>query len=291
MKPCFTPSLLRACARLLPLALVAALASCGGGSGSGSSSVNNITASGLAYGRTMTVTVTGAGLDDPSLFMTVDGPCESVQRSGTALDNQVQFACTVIGVGDLSPRIRRANGDELARVTVNVPLPRFALNVQQGARAGIMVLELDPRAAPVSVANFVRYANLGFYRDTLFHRVITGKIAQGGGYTTGPTLKPATSGPIVLESRNGLKNVRGTIAMARTSVPDSATSQFFFNISDNPEFDYVSESQPGYAVFGYLISGLDVLDEIGKVDTRVVDATLLNVPIPEVALTSVLQIR
>ena len=245
------------------LALAALLASCGGGGGGGGSAVTTLSASGMAYTRSMTVTVNGSGLADPDLFMTVEGaPCINVTRAANPTDFQTSFSCTVQGVGAISPRIRKANGDELARLSTTVPLPQVSMAVRQGARSGIMVVEIDPDVAPVTALNFMTYVNAGYYRDTLFHRVLSGQIAQGGGYTTGPVIKVPTAGPIVLESNNGQKNLRGTLAMARTDVPDSAQAQFYFNIIDNPEFDRVSDARPGYAVFGKIITGLEVLDEI-----------------------------
>ena len=277
--------------RWLWLALPALLAGCGGGTGGGAA-VTTLSANGLAYTRTMTVTANGSGLNDPDLQMTVEGAsCINIARSTGSTDSQTQFTCTVQGVGLISPRIRKANGDELGRVTAAVPLPQVSMQVRQGTRSGVMVLEIDPQAAPVTALNFMTYVNAGFYRDTLFHRVLPGQIGQGGGYTTGPVLKPPTAGTIVLESANGLKNLRGTIAMARTDVPDSAQAQFYFNISDNPGFERVSDAQPGYAVFGKVVTGLDVLDEIGKVETRVFSAALQSLPVVDVVLTSALQTR
>lgn len=292
MKPQLVPAPFRTVLRAgAAAALTTLLASCGGG-GDGGATVTNITASSIVYGRQMTVTVNGTGLSDTGIFMTVEGaPCDNPQRSGAATDVQVQFACTVAGAGTLSPRIRTADGTELARITVSVPTPRFSLAFKQGAWTGLMTIELDPAAAPVTVANFVQYANAGFYRDTIIHRVVQGSVVQGGGYELGPTPKLPTSPAIALESNNGLKNLRGTIAMARTADPDSATSQFYFNVRDNPAFDRVSAEQPGYAVFGRLISGEDVLDRLGSVATQAISIGLMEVPVEDVQLTSVLQVR
>lgn len=277
--------------RWLGLALPALLTACGGGT-DGGASVTTLSANGAAYARTMTVTANGSGLSDPDLQMTVEGAsCVNIARSTGATDSQTQFTCTVQGVGPISPRIRRANGDELGRVAANVPLPQVSMQVRQGTVSGVMVVEIDPQAAPVTALNFMTYVNSGFYRDTLFHRVLPGQIGQGGGYTTGPVFKPPTAGAIVLESANGLKNLRGTIAMARTDARDSAQAQFYFNIKDNPEFDKVSDAQPGYAVFGKVVAGLNVLDEIGKVQTRDFSAALQSLPVVDVVLTSVLQTR
>jgi len=277
---------------LLALCMAAFLAGCGGGGSDGEATVTTISASGMAYSRTMTVTVNGAGLVDPGLQMTVEGAsCVDITRSGGASDFQAQFTCTVTGVGDISPRIRNADGRELGRVTTSVPMPQVSFAVRQGTRSGFILLEIDPITAPLTAANFMRYVNTGFYRDTLFHRVVAGKIAQGGGYVTGPLLKSPTFAPIPLEALTTPKNLRGTIAMARTSAPDSAQSQFFLNVVDNPEFDRVDDAQPGYAVFGSIVSGLDILDELGGVEVRFFSPSLPSLPVENVLLTSALQVR
>ena len=130
---------------------------------------------------------------------------------------------------------------------------------------GNIEIELYPEKAPITVENFLRYANEGFYDNTVFHRVIAGFMVQGGGFTSDGKEK-TTHETIQLESNNGLKNKEGTIAMARTSVPDSATSQFFINAQDNVFLDY-SAGNPGYAVFGKVISGMEVVKAIEKVQT------------------------
>ena len=126
-------------------------------------------------------------------------------------------------------------------------------------------MELDKKNAPVSVENFLSYVSEGHYDGTVFHRVIDGFMIQGGGFTPDGEQK-TTHPPIKLESQNGLKNSRGTIAMARTMIPDSATSQFFINVVDNAMLDY-SQGNPGYAVFGKVVSGMEVVDAIKDVDT------------------------
>ncbi len=157
-----------------------------------------------------------------------------------------------------------------------------ALQVRIETTLGTMVVELDEELAPITVANFLVYVDEGFYdgRDglgaTTFHRVVEGFMIQGGGQTETGAAK-ATHAPIVNESYNGLSNLRGTLAMARTSDPDSATSQFFINHVDNTFLDVDGQSPPGYAVFGELVEGLDVLDTIAAVPTDGNDAPLESV--------------
>ncbi|BCF88147.1 peptidylprolyl isomerase [Paraburkholderia largidicola] len=133
---------------------------------------------------------------------------------------------------------------------------------------GVIKLELDAEKAPKSVENFLAYVKAGHYDNTVFHRVIDGFMIQGGGFEPGMTQKP-TSTPITNEANNGLKNVKGSIAMARTNDPHSATAQFFINVNDN---DFLNHSSPtpqgwGYAVFGKVVEGLEVVDAIRKVKT------------------------
>jgi cyclophilin family peptidyl-prolyl cis-trans isomerase len=137
--------------------------------------------------------------------------------------------------------------------------------VEMTTTKGKIVLELDPNSAPVTTANFLSYVDEGFYDGTIFHRVIPTFMIQGGGFTTQGERKE-TKSPIVLESDNGLSNSIGTIAMARTAAPNSATAQFFINVANNDFLDY-KPSNPGYAVFGRVIEGMDVVNEIRQVKT------------------------
>ena len=133
---------------------------------------------------------------------------------------------------------------------------------------GTIELELDAVKAPLTVTNFITYAKAGHYDGTVFHRVIDGFMIQGGGFTSEMQQKE-TRAPIRNEAANGLKNKRGTIAMARTQVVDSATSQFFINLKDNGFLDYRGPDPRtfGYAVFGHVTKGMDVVDKIAKVQT------------------------
>jgi len=145
--------------------------------------------------------------------------------------------------------------------------PKVRLKTSEGN----IVLELDAAKAPLTVANFLGYVSQKHYDGTVFHRVIDGFMIQGGGYALmdGKLSEKATGKGITNESQNGLKNARGTIAMARTSDPNSATAQFFINVKDNASLDY--PSMGGYAVFGKVIEGLDVVDKIKAVPTGAAD--------------------
>ncbi|MEY4564827.1 MAG: hypothetical protein RLZZ618_4104 [Pseudomonadota bacterium] len=141
-----------------------------------------------------------------------------------------------------------------------------AQKVKLSTTAGDIVVQLDAEKAPKTVANFLQYVKEGQYTDTVFHRVIGTFMIQGGGMTADLTEKP-TRAPIPLESGNGLKNDRGTIAMARTNVPNSATAQFFINVGDNAPLNASQPGVDGYAVFGKVVSGMDVVDKIRAVKT------------------------
>lgn len=133
---------------------------------------------------------------------------------------------------------------------------------------GEVTIELYPDKAPLSVKNFLHYVKVGFYSGTIFHRVIPGFMIQGGGFTEKMQQK-ATNPPVKNEAANRLKNQRGTIAMARTANPDSATSQFFINLEDNPNLNRPMPDGFGYAVFGRVIRGMDTVDRIASVRTGV----------------------
>ncbi len=147
---------------------------------------------------------------------------------------------------------------------------------------GTIVVELYPANAPATVANFLQYVNDGFYTNKIFHRVISNFVIQGGGFDAQLRLA-ANRPPIALEVCNGLSNTRGTIAMARTDVPNSATSQFFVNVVDNKSLD---TNGGGYAVFGAVISGMDVVDLIKAVPTQNVIGFGDNVPVTPITITS-----
>lgn len=152
--------------------------------------------------------------------------------------------------------------------TTAVAAPATNPQVQFDTNMGSFVVELEPKAAPKTVANFLQYVKSGFYQGTIFHRVIPGFMIQGGGMNESMEEKD-TKAPIALESRNGLTNKRGSIAMARTSDPNSATSQFFINVANNHFLDAARAADgQGYAVFGRVVSGMPTVDAIGAVRTQ-----------------------
>ncbi len=149
---------------------------------------------------------------------------------------------------------------------VCLPVLASGPHVVLNTTLGNIEIELNQAQAPITVANFLSYVNSGQYNTEIFHRVVAGFVVQGGGYRADFSM-PATQAPIVDEASNGLKNLRGTIAMARTSDPNSATSQFYFNLVDNPELDYTAPTTAGagYAVFGTVVNGMSVVDAMAQV--------------------------
>ena len=157
--------------------------------------------------------------------------------------------------------------------------------VKMETSMGDIVIELNDEAAPVTVKNFLDYVEKGFYDGTIFHRVIPNFMIQGGGF--GPDMKRKDAGePIINEASNGLGNERGSIAMARTSHPDSASSQFFINHRNNANLNYTSANNPGYTVFGKVVEGIEVVDKIAAVKTSS-KGSYRDVPVEPIAIKSV----
>lgn len=163
--------------------------------------------------------------------------------------------------------------------------------VRMKTTEGDIFIELYKDESPISVENFLDYVESDFYNDTLFHRVIDGFMIQGGGLVEGLKSKKTRS-PIKNEADNGLSNVRGTISMARSKLIDSATSQFFINVNDNKALDYKTPNprEFGYAVFGKVINGMDVVDQIKKTQTTTVQP-YKNVPINDIKIKKVILIK
>ena len=154
--------------------------------------------------------------------------------------------------------------------------------VQVVTNKGDFVIELDRNRAPLTVAHFLENVSSGFYAGTIFHRVVSGFIAQGGGYTTDMQLKP-TEGTVFNESGNGLSNLRGTIGYARSNEPHSGTTQFYINLADNLDLN-PRPTRWGYAVFGKVVEGMEVVDEIGHVPTAGGGDFDRNVPVDPIII-------
>lgn len=164
-----------------------------------------------------------------------------------------------------------------------------ASKVSLQTNIGEIVIELNPQAAPVSVENFLGYVKERFYDGVIFHRVIKDFMIQTGGHRFDMTPKPPNKPPIVNESNNGLKNLKYTVAMARTRIPDSATSQFFINHKDNGFLDG-QKDRPGYAVFGKVVKGMDVVEKIANSKTKNLER-YGNVPVKTVSIIKAVVIK
>ena len=191
-------------------------------------------------------------------------------------DNDLVFELTVTDMD---------NNTASDLVTVKISNPDVSdRRVVVATSLGNFTIELNPELAPITVENFLQYVDDGFYDGTLFHRVIPNFVVQGGGFTPGLNAKQAGD-PITNESSNGLKNVRGSVAMARQSDPDTATSQWYVNLADNDFLDY-TEGKPGYAVFGTVVASMDVVDRISTVTTET-RSGFQDVPVEDVTILSI----
>jgi peptidyl-prolyl cis-trans isomerase A (cyclophilin A) len=264
------------------IALAAFLTACGGGGSSFTPNVTVIKAQSLQYSKSAIILVGGTNLRSDMVADT--GSCTNPAFRSDSTPNLAIVTCTVTATGNLPVSIKAANGNVLFQTTLTVPLPQVVV----ATTLGNIFLELNPAVAPITVNNLLSYVASGYYSNTLFHRVIPGFVVQGGGYTSGPVQKPGQGAPIVLESNRGLSNVRGTVAMARTSDPNSATSEFFVNLVDNTTLDYQSASNPGYAVFGRVVQGMDVVDAIAAVPTGTANG-MDNVPTTDVVINLMVQ--
>ena len=241
----------------------------------------------LSYGKVAVLEVTGDALD---LGISLVAPgCGNLSELAGSTPTLRRYNCKVNAPTLLAVDALRGDGSTALTASFSVPAPQVTMVTSMGN----IVLELDPAKAPLSVDNFLRYTNDGFYANVLFHRVISNFVIQGGGVTPKPEKKPATYAPIKLESNNGLSNLRGSLAMARTNVNDSATSEFYINVVDNLGLNYASAASPGYAVFGKVIQGLDVVDLIRVVPTgtRATDPKYPDFPLTNVVIQSVTQTR
>jgi cyclophilin family peptidyl-prolyl cis-trans isomerase len=268
----------------LALCLLLLLSACGGQTGF-FPAITAVKPEVLRYGNTATIYLGGKHLRS---YLSVDtaGGCTSPSFAVNSTTELLVLNCNLQTVGDMPLNVKNPDGQVIYSTTLNVPLPQVALTTTQGR----ITLELDPVKTPLTVQNFLRYVQQGYYQDTLFHRVIPGFVVQGGGYTAGVVKKPGQASAIELESNQGLSSLRGTLAMARTSEPNSATSEFFINLIDNLSLDYRNPDNPGYAVFGRVIEGLNIVDAIASQSTSTVNG-FADVPIQDIVITSAVQTR
>ena len=275
--------------KLFSSAVLALLLSACGGSTGFPPTITGVKPQSLMYGKTATIYLGGKDLRS-SLVVETNGACTNPSFASNSTTDTLVLNCTVKQVGDFVLTVKSDTGNLVYSGTLTVPKPQVVMVVSEaGTNLGNIVVELDPVAAPVTVNNFLNYANTAYYQSTLFHRVISGFMIQGGGFTKGMVKKAGQGAPIVSESKNGLSNVRGSIAMARLDDPDSATSEFFINHVDNLFLDY-SPTTAGYTVFGKVVQGMDVVDTIAGKATGFFNG-YANVPLADITITGALQIK
>jgi peptidyl-prolyl cis-trans isomerase A (cyclophilin A) len=267
----------------LSFALALLISGCGGGAGF-QPTITGVKPETLQYGKSATIYLGGKDLRS-NMVVETNGACVNPSFASNSTTDILVLNCTVKVTGNFTLTVKTDAGVVVNITPLNAPNPQVSILTSLGS----IVLELDPAAAPITVNNFLSYANSGFYRNTLFHRVISGFMIQGGGYTAGLVKKEGQKDPIVLESNNSLTNLRGSVAMARTNDPNSATSEFFINHVDNGFLNY-STTNPGYTVFGKVVQGMDVVDVIASKATAVTNG-FSDVPKEDVTITAVLQVK
>jgi peptidyl-prolyl cis-trans isomerase A (cyclophilin A) len=245
----------------------------------GPASVSGVTTDTLTYSKTVHITVNGQNLLG-GITLVAPG-CSNIALVAGGTTSQVVYTCTPAVSGSMPITVNALGGSALSSISPTVPVPQVTMVTTMGQ----MVLELYPNNAPITVANFMQYVASGFYSNLIFHRVIPGFVIQGGGFTSS-LQQPTTLAPITFEWPNGLSNTLGSVAMARTSALNSATSQFFINLVDNSAtFD---SSTSGYAVFGAVVSGMSVVDSMAGVPTQTV-GSYQNVPVTPIVINSMTQ--
>ena len=286
---------LTACA----VGLCALLAACGGGGGGATenrvASVTAVTADTLpSYDAVTTFSVAGANLDLGVTASATGCTGPAVVAGGTA--TAIKVTCTPSRDGEITLSLSTTTGTLLKSTSFNVPKPQ----VRMTTSAGTVLIELEPAKAPITVKNFLAYVQEGFYVNTVFHRIISTFMAQGGGFNFGTTYtaKPATRPAIVLEktTATGLSNTAKTIAMARTSAPDSATSQFFINLVDNAFLNAQGSADGnGYAVFGTVVTTTDVNSDATLTALKAVqvvsNGSEVSLPLSPPVITAIARVR
>lgn len=281
------------------------LAACGGGGGGDAdATISGLSirmladaAAPLRYRGEALVTVSGTGLDGAALSFGGTACTLAAAPAGFNDSDTTRYRkCTLVGVGAQQLTVAISGNAVAQSTSFTVPQPQVTMTIaSNGSTLGSYVMTLDPARTPVTVDNFLAYVQAGFYDGTAFHRHAPNFVLQGGGYaaplttTTLPAAK-TTNAPIVLEVGRGLSNTRYTVAMARTSVANSATSQFFINVVDNT---FLDTSGGGYAVFGSITAGTDVVEAMRT--AACVQPTWLSVgecvPVPNLVIASATQTR
>ena len=275
------------------------LAACGGGGGGGSdsrvASVSSVMAdTAPSYDNLTTFSVAGANLDMGVAASATGCTAPTVLTGGTA--TAIKVTCTPSRDGEISLSVSTTTGTLLKSTTFNVPKPQ----VKMTTSAGSLLIELEPAKAPITVKNFLAYVQDGFYVNTVFHRIISTFMAQAGGFSFGTTYtaKTATRPAIVLEktTTTGLSNTAKTIAMARTSAPDSATSQFFVNLVDNAFLNAQGSTDGnGYAVFGTVVTTTDINSDATLTALKAVQVVSngaeVSLPLSPPVITAVTRVR
>jgi len=281
---------------LLMFLVVSLVSGCGGGADGSGPLTSDVPGHVVAVAGDGQVNLQWDAVEGASSYTVYISPYSAVTK--TSYEQKIEVLNSQATVDSLLNKQRyyflvTSSGDtnESAASAMVSAVPQILVTaVIQVVNFGSITLELFQSFAPVTVANFVTYADDGFYNGTLFHRVIDGFMIQGGGFE--PNMVPkAINAPIVNEANNGLSNVTGTIAMARMGGPsgrDSATSQFFINVVDNTGLDYVGETEAGwgYAVFGHVTDGMDVVNAIKGVSTYNA-GSYANMPVDDVVISSV----
>ena len=264
--------------------LLVFISACGGSQGF-PPVITGVKVQNLQYGKTATIYLGGKDLRT-SLSIDSGGACANPVFASSSTTDLLTLTCKVSKTGDFNLNITSAEGQLIYKDTFSVPKPQVSVILARGS----FTLELEPGAAPTSVNNFLSYVGKGYYTSTLIHRVIPGFVIQGGGYSTGLVKKPGQLAPIELETNKGLSNLRGTLAMARTNLFNSASSEFFINLVNNPSLDFKNAANPGYAVFGSVVQGMDIVDGIAAEPTGVFNG-YADVPLSEVLISLVLQVK
>jgi len=243
-----------------------------------------VVASNLVYGQKAKFALGVTSLRQ-GVSLTVDG-CSNLTQVTDSSKSEEVFECDLKTSGLISFKAVDTAGTTVFSKGFLVPDPQVRFTTTLGS----FTVDLLPAKAPETVENLLSYVSADFYNGLIVHRVIPGFVVQMGGFLPG-MLPKQTKDPIVLESNKGLSNLRATLGMARTNDPNSATSQFYINLVDNRFLDYASDTSPGYAVFGSVSAGMDVIDLIAQRPTQTVAGVFQNVPVNDVLMLGAARIR